>query len=57
MLTKSRRMWKKTELAIFKQQRKILDRPIKIKLSRKGLYLSILVKYFSIKIDGNLNWK
>ena len=50
-------MWKKTELVIFKQQRKILERPIKIKLSRKGLYLSILVKYFSIKIDGNVNWK
>ena len=31
--------------------------PIKIKLSRKRLYLSKSVKYLGIKIDENLNWK
>ena len=34
-----------------------LHRPIKIKLSRKRLYLSRSVKYLGIKIDENLNWK
>ena len=48
---------KKTELVIFKHQRKRLDSPIKIKLSRKRLYPSKLVKYLGIKIDENLNWK
>ena len=42
---------------IFKHQRKKLDSPIKIKLSRKRLYPSKSVKYLSIKIDENLNWK
>ena len=50
-------MWKKTELVIFKHQRKKLDSPIKIKLSRKRLYPSKSVKYLGIKIDENLNWK
>ena len=48
---------KKTELVIFKRQRKKLDSPIKIKLSSKRLYPSKSVKYLGIKIDENLNWK
>ena len=48
---------KKTEIVIFKHQRKKLDSPIKIKLSRKRLYPSKSVKYLGIKIDENLNWK
>ena len=47
----------KTELVIFKHQRKKLDSPIKIKLNRKTLYPSKSVKYFGIKTDENLNWK
>ena len=42
---------------IFKYQRKRLDNPIKIKLSRKRLYPSKSVKYLGIKIEENLNWK
>ena len=42
---------------IFKDQRKKLDSPIKIKLSCKRLYPSKSVKYLGIKIDENLNWK
>ena len=42
---------------IFKQQRKKLHSPIKIKLSRKRLYPSKSVKYLGIKTDENLNWK
>ena len=48
---------KKTELVIFKHQRKKLDSPIKTKLNRKRLYPSKSVKYLGIKIDENLNWK
>ena len=48
---------KKTELVIFKHQRKKLDSPIKIKLDRKRFYPSKSVKYLGIKIDENLNWK
>ena len=48
---------KKTELVIFKHQRKKLDSPIKIKLNRKRLYPSKSIKYLDIKIDENLNWK
>ena len=47
----------KTELAIFKHQRKKLDSPIKIKLNHKRLYPSKSVKYLGIKIDESLNWK
>ena len=47
---------KKTELVIFKHQRKKLDSPIKIKLNRKRLYPSKSVKYLGIKIDESLNW-
>ena len=48
---------KKTELVIFKHQRKKVDSPIKIKLNRKRLCPSKSVKYLGIKIDENLNWK
>ena len=48
---------KKTELVIFEYQRKKLDSPIKIKLSRKRLYPSKSVKYLGIKTDENLNCK
>ena len=48
---------KKTELVIFKHQRKKLDSPIKIKLDRKRFYPSKSVKYLGIKIDEDLNWK
>ena len=48
---------KKSQLVIFKHQRKKLDSPIKIKLSRKRLYPSKSVKYLRIKIDEHLNWK
>ena len=48
---------KKTDLVVFKHQRRKLDSPIKIKLSRKRLYPSKSVKYLGIKTDENLNWK
>ena len=48
---------KKTELVIFRHKNKKLECPIKIKLTRKRLYPSKLVKYLGLKIDENLNWK
>ena len=48
---------KKTELVIFKHKKKKLECPIKIKLSKKRLHPSNLVKYLDVKIDENLNWK
>ena len=48
---------KKTELVIFKHQKKKLDSPIKIKLNRKRLYPSKSAKYLGFKIDENLSWK
>ena len=47
----------KTELVIFKHQRKKLDSPINSKLNRKRLYPSKSVKYLGIEIDENLSWK
>ena len=47
----------KTELVIFKHQRKKLDTEIKIKLNRKRLYPSQSVRYLCINIDQILNWK
>ena len=44
----------KTELVIFRHQRKKLDTEIKTKLNRKRLYHSQSVRYFGIKIDQNL---
>ena len=48
---------KKTELVVFKHQRKKLDSPVKFRLNRKRLYPSKSVKYLGIKINENLNWK
>ena len=48
---------KKTELVIFKHQRKKVSSPLKIKLSCKRLYLSKSIKYLGIKINENFNWK
>ena len=45
----------KTELAIFKHQRKKLDCAVKI--NRKRLYPTDSVKYLGVGIDKNLNWK
>ena len=44
-----------TELVIFKHQRKKLDGEVKIKLSRKRLYITDSVEYLGIRIDKNLN--
>ena len=48
---------KKTELLIFKHKKKKLKCPIRIKHSRKRLYPSNSIRYLSVKIDENLNWK
>ena len=47
----------KTELVIFKHQRKKTYSEVKIKLSRKRLYPTDSLKYLGIRIDENLNWK
>ena len=47
----------KTELVIFKHQRKKTDSEVKIKLSRKQLYPTDSLKYLGIRIDENLKWK
>ena len=47
----------KTELVIFKHQRKKIDSEVRIKLSRKRLYPTDSVKYLGVRIDENLNWK
>ena len=47
----------KTELVIFKHQRKKVDSPIKIKLNCKRFYASKSAKYLHIKIKENFNWK
>ena len=47
----------RTELVIFKHQRKKLDSEVKIKLGRKRLYPTDSVKYLGIIIDKNLIWK
>ena len=44
-----------TELVIFKHQRKKLDGEVKIKLSRKRLYITDSVEYLGIRIDKYLN--
>ena len=48
---------KKTELKIFKFNRKLFDGEIKLKLSRKRLFPTDSVKYLGVKIDGNLSGK
>ena len=45
----------KTELVIFKNQRRKLGTEIKIKLNRKRLYPCQSVRYLGIKTDQNLN--
>ena len=50
-------MWKKTELVIFKHQRKKVNSPIKIKLNCTSLYPSKSVKYLGIKINKSFHWK
>ena len=45
----------KTELVIFKPQRRKLDTEIKIKLNRKQLYPSHSVRYLDIKICSNIH--
>ena len=47
----------KTELVLFKNKRKKLENPIKIKLSGKRLYPTDNVRYLGIKIDENLTGK
>ena len=47
----------KTELVIFKHQRKKLDSEVKIELNRKRLYHTDSVKYRDIRIDRNMSWK
>ena len=47
----------KTELVIFKNKKKMLVKPIKIKLSGQRLYPTDNVRYLGIKIDENLTWK
>ena len=47
----------RTELVIFKHQKKKKDSKVKIKLSRKRFYPTDYVKYLGIRIDENLNWK
>ena len=47
----------KTEMVIFKHQRKKIDSEVKIKLSRKRLYPTDSVKYLGVRIDEDLNWK
>ena len=46
----------KTEI-ILKTHNKNYDRDLKIKLCRKRIYVSQYIKYLSVFIDENLNWK
>ena len=47
----------KTEIILFKTRNKNYDTDLKIKLCRKRIYASQCVKYLSVFIDENLNWK
>ena len=47
----------KTELVIYKHQRKKIGSEVNIKFNRKRLYPTDSVKYFGISIIKNLNWK
>ena len=47
----------KTELVVFKPNRKKLDFDMKIKLNGKKLQPTPSVRYLGIKFDANLNWK
>ena len=46
----------KTEVGLFKLQKKGKDVPLKLKLHGKTLYPPNFVKYHGINIDENLNW-
>ena len=48
---------KKTELVISKSKQKQFDDEIKLKLSRKILFPTDIVKYLGVKINGNPLWK
>ena len=45
------------KLVIFKSKRKQFDGKIKLKLSRKRLFLTDSVRYLEVRIDGNFLWK
>ena len=47
----------KTELVIFKHQRKKIASEVKIKIGRKRVYPTDSLKYLGIRIDESLNWK
>ena len=47
----------KTEIILFKTCNRNYDTDLKIKLCRKRIYASQYVKYLSVFIDENLNWK
>ena len=47
----------KTEIILFKTRNKNYDTDLKIKLFRKRIHASQYVKYLSVFIDENLNWK
>ena len=47
----------KTEIILFKTCNKNYDADLKIKLCRKRIHASQYVKYLSVFIDENLNWK
>ena len=47
----------KTEIILFKTRNKNYDADLKIKLCRKRIHASQYVKYLSVFIDENLNWK
>ena len=47
----------KTELVLFKPNRKKIDYALRLKLNGKRLFPTTSVKYLGIKIDANLNWK
>ena len=47
----------KTEIILFKTRNKNYDTDLKVKLCRKRIHASQYVKYLSVFIDENLNWK
>ena len=47
----------KTELVVFKPNRKKLDYEIKLKLKGCKIYPTASVRYLGVKIDAKLNWK
>ena len=47
----------KTETILFKTRNQNYDTDLKIKLSRKRIHAFQYVKYLSVFIDENVNWK